>query len=75
MKENPYRISRSKSWRKAVLLAKAIMIGNRWKDLATRLRQDPSVTDRLLDQALACQCVYKGLKYPKVKEILGLDFE
>lgn len=64
MIKNPYIISRSKSWRKAVLLAKAIIIGKRWNDLSNRLRQDPSVTDRLLDQAIACQCAFKGLKYP-----------
>jgi hypothetical protein len=72
---DPYLISRSKSWRKSVLLAKAIIIGIRWRDLSDKLRKDPSVTDRLLDQALACQCAFKGLKYPKVKEILGLDLE
>ena len=72
---DPYLISRSRCWRKSVLLAKAIMIGIRWKDLSDKLRKDPCVSDRLLDQALACLCAFKGLKYPKVKEILGLDLE
>ena len=63
VKVNPSRISTSPSWRKSVVLTKGLRLGHRWASLVEKLEKDPSVTHRLMDQALACLCAYKGLNY------------
>jgi len=69
MKINPSRISASPSWRKSVVLTKGRRLGSRWKALVGKLEKDPSVTPRLLDQALACLCAYKGLDYERERTV------
>jgi len=69
MRINPSRISTSPSWRKSVVLTKGVCLGDRWSALVANLDQDPSVTPRLRDQALACLCAYKGLDYERERAV------
>lgn len=69
MRINPSKISTSSSWRKSVVLTKCRRLGSRWEVLVGKLEKDPSVTPRLLDQALACLCAYKGLDYERERAV------
>ena len=75
MKVNPSRISTSRSWRKAVVLARAAISRGRHPRLLAELLQDRSVTPRLCDQALACLCAYRNLDYEREKKLARRELE
>ena len=51
------------------MLTKGRRLGGRWADLVAKLERDPSVSPRLVDQALACLCAYKGLDYERERAL------
>lgn len=59
---------RDPCWVKSRIAARILMrreagrLSRRDRRLARRLARDPGVTDRLIDQALACLCAEKGLR-------------
>ena len=58
---------RDRSWVKSRIAARILLRGvrhelqNRDRLIARRLSKDPAVTDRLIDQALACICAEKQI--------------
>jgi len=59
---------RDPCWVKSRIAARILLrreagrVSHRDRRLARRLAHDPGVTDRLIDQALACLCAEKGLR-------------
>ena len=59
---------RDRSWVKSRIAARILLRGfrqrlqKRDRRLALRLAQDPAVSDRLIDQALACICAEQGIR-------------
>jgi len=56
---HPYRISRSKSWRKTVIFVQALENPHRWVDLINKLWYDKSISSRLIEQAKDCFTAYR----------------
>ena len=61
-------MKRDPSWIKARIAARILLrqrvgrVSARDVRLARRLAHDPGVTDRLIDQALACLCAERGIQ-------------
>jgi hypothetical protein len=58
MKNHPYAISRSTSWRKTVIFIQALNRPHRWVRLLNNLWFDKSISARLIEQARACFYAY-----------------
>lgn len=61
MKNHPYTISRSTSWRKTVIFIQALNSQHRWAKLLNNLWFDKSISARLIEQARACFISYRNL--------------
>ena len=67
---------RDSSWVKSRIAARILLreqrsrLGPRDRRLARRLADDPSVTERLIDQALASICAEKGMSVDDYHAIL-----